>query len=213
MILTLAAERKIPLIVIRRSPDDKVERFCRSLQIVSRRDIDGTVTTVIRTMLQEAPEDSIGSSELASLTNLNRVTVIHHLRRLEKVGVVQKERHKYRLTPQGFSQIVQKMREETEQMFNEAQMLAQRIDEEYFFSPLLRQPVASGANVQSRQVQTAQSAQNFRARQTAGAPSLQVSRQTSMRGGQENEPYPPVPKRPKKRGILQSESVRIRKSR
>lgn len=132
MILTLVRVRRITPIIIRpRQDDDNIGQFCRSLQIVTRRDTDGTVTTVIRTMLNEYPKDLVGSSELAQKTNLNRVTVIHHLKRLEDAGIVQKDQRKYRLSPRGFSDLVQRMRQQTEEMFEEAQNLARKIDEQY----------------------------------------------------------------------------------
>jgi len=120
------------LVLVPQDRQDEVGQLCHSLQIVSRRDLDGTVTTVIRAMLTSACDEPVGSSELASKLRINRVTVIHHLQRLERAGIVQKRERKYMLAPQGFGEFVKKMHEETEQMFEQAQMLAQKIDEEYF---------------------------------------------------------------------------------
>jgi len=131
MILTLVRIRRVVPIIIHPKPDDELEQFCRSLQIVTRRDTDGTVTTVIRTMMTEFPQDSVGSTELAQKTNLNRVTILHHLKRLQDAGIVQKYERRYRLSPHGFGEVVRKMREQTEQMFSQAQDLARKLDEQY----------------------------------------------------------------------------------
>jgi len=131
MILTVVRVRRIIPIIVHPKPDDELDRFCRSLQIVTRRDIGGTVTTVIRTMLVEFPREYVGSTELAQKANLNRVTILHHLKRLHDAGIVQKDERRYRLSPCGFGEVVRRMREETEQMFEQAQDLAQRIDTHY----------------------------------------------------------------------------------
>jgi len=134
MMLTLVQVRRFTPLLIRPAQPDDVEQFCRSLQIVTRRDVDGTVTTVIRTMLEHCSNNAISSTELANKTNLNRVTIIHHLKRLQDAGIVQKNQKKYRLSPYGFEDFVRKMREETDQMFEHAQFLAKKIDEQYAFT-------------------------------------------------------------------------------
>ncbi len=133
MILTLVRVRRLTPLLINSSKSDEVEQFCKSLQIVTRRDVDGTATTVIRAMLEKCPNDPISSTELANKTNLNRITVIHHLRRLENVGIVQKNDRKYLLLPYGFEDFVLRMREQTDQMFEQARFLAKKIDEQYIF--------------------------------------------------------------------------------
>ncbi|PIT84820.1 hypothetical protein COU37_01005 [Candidatus Micrarchaeota archaeon CG10_big_fil_rev_8_21_14_0_10_45_29] len=127
MILTLVR----PRLILRVRGDDEIERFCRSMQLVSQRDLDNTVTSVLRAMLDEGARGPVGSSELASRAHINRVTVIHHLRRLERAGIVEKEERKYRLVQSGLCDVVRKMRLEMEQTLNEAQLLAQKLDNSY----------------------------------------------------------------------------------
>jgi DNA-binding MarR family transcriptional regulator len=132
MILTLTLLTPAPRIYLlgKGNPDD-IEGFCKVLHILTKRDIDGTVTTVIRSMLIHSPDEPIGSSDLAELTNLKRVTIIHHLKRLEKCGVVQKVDHRYKVCPLGFEALVRKRRQEAEEMFDEAEELARRLDQEF----------------------------------------------------------------------------------
>ncbi|MFH1306622.1 MAG: hypothetical protein ABIH83_03125 [Candidatus Micrarchaeota archaeon] len=137
MILTLVKSKRASPAAL--TEEDELERLCRSIRLVSRRDLDGTVTTVIRTMLEESADSPIGSSELAGLARLNRITVMHHLKRLENAGIVQRKQHKYLILPSGFSEIVRRMRGEMDMMMNEAEVLAERIDDEYF-PPMPKRP-------------------------------------------------------------------------
>ena len=113
---------------------DEFERLCRSLRILNTRDMDGTVTVVFRSILISSRERPIGSSELAKTTRLNRVTVIHHLQRLERLGVLEHELHKYRLRVSGLQQAVAQMREEMMRSVQEAETLALDLDREFMLA-------------------------------------------------------------------------------
>ena len=131
------------LTVVRRTPkalqpsqpesygDDGFERLCRSLRILNTRDMDGTVTVVFRSILVSARERPIGSSELAKTTRLNRVTIIHHLQRLERLGVLEHERHKYRLRVSGLSEMVERMQTEMLESLSEARSMAVELDRHF----------------------------------------------------------------------------------
>lgn len=135
MILTLVRVRVTPPGVLlpphRALRGDVLERFCRSIHLVSQRDTDGTVTTVMRVMLKEGAGQLIGSSDLAAAARLNRVTVIHHLRRLEQAGLVEHTAHKYRLAVSSFAHVVRQMREDTDRLLDEAERIAEQIDTDY----------------------------------------------------------------------------------
>lgn len=124
-------------------PDDELERFCRHVCLVSQRDMDGTATAVVRVMLQAARSEPVGSSRLAELARLNRVTVIHHLHRLEQMGLVAHTGRKYQMSVGSFSDMVRQMRTDTEEMLSEVEEMARRIDAAYRLGP----PVISRARV------------------------------------------------------------------
>ncbi|VVB56488.1 Uncharacterised protein [uncultured archaeon] len=135
--------------------DDPLEVFCRRLSIISHRDMDGTVTVVFRSMLTSGRTRPVGSSELAELTQLNRVTIIHHLQRLEQMGLVEHTERKYRLAVSDLSEAVERMREEMLRSFDEAGNLALRLDRQMGIEegePAARQPAQTGP----RNVRTAQ---------------------------------------------------------
>ncbi|MCL6088960.1 MAG: helix-turn-helix domain-containing protein [Candidatus Marsarchaeota archaeon] len=121
------------LTLVRRTPKnegDGLESFCRSMRILSARDMDGTVTVVFRSMLTEGRQP-VGSSELAQLTRLNRVTIIHHLQRLEQMGLVEHTERKYRLRVHDLSEAVEQMREEMMRSFEEAEVMALELDRQF----------------------------------------------------------------------------------
>ncbi len=109
---------------------DELESFCRSMRILSARDMDGTVTVVFRSMLTEGRQP-VGSSELAQLTRLNRVTIIHHLQRLEQMGLVEHTERKYRLRVHDLSEAVEQMRGEMLRSFEEAEAMAEELDRRF----------------------------------------------------------------------------------
>lgn len=114
-----------------RADDDNLEELCRSLRIISARDMDGTVTVVFRSILIEGRDRAVGSSELAAASRLNRVTVIHHLQRLERLGVVEHAEHKYRLRASGLSEMVERMRSEMMESFEQATSMAEALERQF----------------------------------------------------------------------------------
>lgn len=135
MMLTVVRMR--PVLAPAAKPDE-LERFCRSMQLVTHRDLDGTATTVLRAILEEAPDQPVGSSQLAERTRIKRVTIIHHLRRLEQAGLVEHTDHKYRLSIAGFGDMVRRIRADTEALLEEAEELAQQLDREYELTSALK---------------------------------------------------------------------------
>lgn len=129
MILTLVRVRQTAA-----APDDELESFCRHLRILSTRDMDGTVTVVFRSMLVEGRQQPVGSSELAKTTHLNRVTIIHHLQRLEQMGLVEHTQRKYKLRVSGLCEAVEQMRTEMMRSFEEAEGIARSLDREFLLA-------------------------------------------------------------------------------
>ncbi len=113
------------------SADDELEVLCRSLRIISARDMDGTVTVVFRSILIAGRDRAVGSSELAAAARLNRVTVIHHLQRLERLGLVEHSQHKYRLRASGLSEMVERMRAEMMESFEQATSMAETLERQF----------------------------------------------------------------------------------
>ncbi len=138
MILTIIRDRPArgeaanrPREAKERDIEDELGSFCRAMKIISRRDMDGTVTVVFRSILTKGRAQPVGSSELAGFTHLNRVTIIHHLQRLEQMGLVEHTERKYRLRPNGLCEAVERMREEMLGSLREAEELAGQLEAEF----------------------------------------------------------------------------------
>lgn len=111
--------------------DEELVKLCKYMRILSDRDTDATVTHVLKTMMIAGRDKPVGGSELAKMSGLNRITVIHHLKRLETAGVVKKEETKYIMQPKNAEQMLLGFREEMDRMFSEMDELAREIDKEF----------------------------------------------------------------------------------
>lgn len=114
----------------RESEDEELARLCRLLHIASQRDTEGTVVQVVRILVEKGREP-VGSSDLSKETGINRVTVLHHLKRLAEAGVVEKRESQYMFAYDNFEDMVQMMREETVRMFEEMEQIAKKIDDDF----------------------------------------------------------------------------------
>ncbi|MCX6778042.1 MAG: hypothetical protein NT157_04110 [Candidatus Micrarchaeota archaeon] len=108
---------------------DGIERLCESVGIVAGRDTDRTVTQVFRALIAKCNEErGIGASELSLFSGVKRVTVIHHLGRLEQAGIVMKEQHRYYLRHARMEEMVKEMQTDMLRMMGDIRRLAKEID-------------------------------------------------------------------------------------
>ena len=114
---------------------DRVVRFCQSIRIVEERDVDGTVVRVVKTILTTAHDGPVGGAELAEAAGLKRVTMLHHLRRLEELGLVARQGHKYMLRPSCMEELLEQMHRDTLAMLEDARQMARQIDSDYKLRP------------------------------------------------------------------------------
>lgn len=111
--------------------DEELVKLCKYMRIMSDRDTDATVTQVLKTMMIAGRDKPVGGSELAKMSGLNRITVLHHLKRLESAGVVKKEETKYIMQPKNAEEMLLEFRSEMDKMFSEMDDLAREIDREF----------------------------------------------------------------------------------
>ncbi len=107
---------------------DIVEQLCEAVGVVSGRDTDRTVIQVFRTMIENCGDDGIGGSELSELSGVNRITCLHHLKRLEEAGIVGKEDGKYHLKCTSLKKTMRELRREALSTFDAIEELAEEID-------------------------------------------------------------------------------------
>ncbi len=127
--------RQKAILVQRKSPTEGIDgglsELCRMMRIMSERDTDGTLPQVLKVMMVEGRDKPVGGSELSRVSGLNRITVIHHLRRLEVAGFVRRSEGKYVLRVQSAEDMLMEFRKDMEKSFAEMDEMARQIDEQF----------------------------------------------------------------------------------
>ncbi len=120
------------MIRIRRVPGkgDPIEALCEAAGIVSGRDTDRTVVQVFRTVVKYSRSDGIGGSELSELSGVNRITCLHHLKRLEEAGIVERENRRYHLRNENLQMTMHELRKQALTMFEDLEKMAAEIDQD-----------------------------------------------------------------------------------
>jgi len=112
-------------------PDDGLVSLCRMMRLMSGRDTDATLPQVLKVMLVHSRREPVGGSELAKISGLNRITILHHLKRLEGAGFVVRKESGYVLRVQTAEEMLLEFRKEMEEAFAEMDELAREIDSNF----------------------------------------------------------------------------------
>ena len=110
---------------------DELTSLCKMMHIMSERDVDATLVQVLKTMMVHTREQPLGGSELSKISGINRITIIHHLKRLEGAGFVQRKEGKYAVRVQSAEDMLMEFRKEMERTFAEMDELAREIDGQF----------------------------------------------------------------------------------
>ena len=108
--------------------DDGLSELCKMMKLMSDRDTDETLAQVLKAMLVHSRTQPIGGSELSKISGLNRITIIHHMKRLEHAGFVRRQETKYVLRVSSAEEMLLEFRKETEREFAQMDELAREID-------------------------------------------------------------------------------------
>ena len=129
----MAGEKPRAVLVQRREQgvDEELSELCKMMRLMSERDVDATLAQVLKTMLVHSRDRPLGGSELSKISGINRITIIHHLKRLEGAGFVKRQEGKYALRVQSAEDMLMEFRKETERAFAEMDDLAREIDAEF----------------------------------------------------------------------------------
>ena len=109
---------------------DPIEALCEAAGIVAGRDTDRTVVQVFRAVVKYSRDDGIGGSELSELSGVNRITCLHHLKRLEEAGIIGRENRRYHLRHESLQLTMHDLRKQALTMFEELERMAGEIDQE-----------------------------------------------------------------------------------
>jgi len=112
-------------------PNDELIVLCRKMRLMSERDTDATLPQVLRVMMVHSRGQPVGGSELSELSGINRITIIHHMKRLEGAGFVRREEGKYILRVRSAEDMILEFRKEMERNFAEMDEMAREFDEQF----------------------------------------------------------------------------------
>jgi DNA-binding MarR family transcriptional regulator len=113
------------------SIDGELAELCKMMRIMSDRDTDGTLPQVLKVLMVESRGKPVGGSELSRASGINRITIIHHLKRLEGAGLVRRQEGKYILRVSSAEGMLFEFRKEMEQHFSEMDEIARQIDSQF----------------------------------------------------------------------------------
>lgn len=113
------------------NPEAELVELCRKMRLMSERDTDATLPHVLRVMMVHSHGQPVGGSELSELSGINRITIIHHMKRLEGAGFIRREEGKYVLRVRSADDMVLEFRKEMERNFAEMDEMAREFDEQF----------------------------------------------------------------------------------
>ncbi len=133
-------EEKKPRILLKIYPfdpldyEDELDAFSDLINLISTRDNEKTMLNVLRLILEnDVAFRPISSSYLSRESNLNRLTCLHHLKRLEEFGLIENVDGRYILKKTSFSEFIEELEEESREMFAILKKLAKKIDDKYIY--------------------------------------------------------------------------------
>ena len=105
--------------------------LCRMMRLMSERDTDATLPQVLKIMFVHSRREPLGGSELARISGINRLTILHHLKRLEGAGFVVRKESGYVMRVQSAEEMLLEFRKDMEQTFIQMDELAREIDDQF----------------------------------------------------------------------------------
>lgn len=112
-----------------RGPVDEFEQICKLFGALSERDTGHTVVRVYKVVIERAhPQNGIGSSELADIESLNRLTALHHLNRLAELGMLEKRGPRY--YPRDFEEIFDEFEKQAMENIRRARLIARQLEKQ-----------------------------------------------------------------------------------
>jgi len=111
--------------------EEEIVCLCRMMRLMSERDTDATLPQVLKIMLVHSRSEPVGGSELAKISGLNRLTILHHLKRLEGAGLVARKESGYVMRVQSAEEMLLEFRKEMEESFLQMDELAREIDTQF----------------------------------------------------------------------------------
>ncbi|MBS3133263.1 helix-turn-helix transcriptional regulator [Candidatus Woesearchaeota archaeon] len=111
--------------------DKDVEWVCSSLGFVSSRDHDKTAMRIIKALVYAAKDGKgLTSEELTELVKPTRGSVLYHLKRLMRAGLVVKIDSCYELTQKSLTKTIEDAQTNINNVLQEIKRISMEVDEE-----------------------------------------------------------------------------------
>ncbi|MFP4112654.1 MAG: ArsR/SmtB family transcription factor [Candidatus Woesearchaeota archaeon] len=126
-------EQKITIISLRKKKNENINEALRwlgaSLGLFNLRDKDQSCFRIFIELLKHSKsQEGLSSDELAYRLSLTRGTVMHHINRLMKSGIVISNRNKYSLRVDNLASLVDELEEDMKRTISDMKKVATDID-------------------------------------------------------------------------------------
>lgn len=128
---TLAEYR---IFIVRKLPTVDVEKdlewICRSFSFMEPRDRKGTAYNIFRVIVETArTNEGLSSDELAEKLALSRGTMVHHLNKMIKSGLVIRHESQYKLRGRSLKSTIEEVHRDVNRIFDDLLSVAGTIDD------------------------------------------------------------------------------------
>ncbi len=108
-----------------------IQWFSESLGLFGKRDKEKSCFRVFIELLKATRQrKALSSDELAFRSNLSRATVVHHLNKLIKAGIVLSAQNRYFLRVDNLETLVEEIKKDINRVFIDLEDMAKEIDDE-----------------------------------------------------------------------------------
>ena len=106
-----------------------VEWFCKCFGFLESRDKEKTAWKIFKALLEVTKEGKgLSSDELAEKVGLTRGTMVHHLNKLTKSGLVIRREGRYELRGRSLQRTVREIKRDIERIFENVEQVAEGVD-------------------------------------------------------------------------------------
>ena len=122
----LFSVRKPPTVEI----EQDIEWICRSFGFLESRDKKRTAYLIFRAIVEAAKKDEgLSTDKLAQKINLSRGTIVHHLNKMIKSGLVIHHEGQYKLRGRSLKSTIIEIQKDIDRFFSDLQYVVETIDQ------------------------------------------------------------------------------------
>jgi predicted transcriptional regulator len=118
--------RKPPIVEI----EQDIEWICRSFGFLESRDKNRTAYSIFRAIVEAARKgEGVSTDQLAQELNLSRGTMVHHINKMIKSGLVMFHEGQYKLRGRSLKSTIIEIQKDIDRFFSDVQYVVETIDQ------------------------------------------------------------------------------------